>query len=1064
MKKHYLNRAMSLTLGLVTSLTVSAQLSGIVTINNGAATSGSNYNSFSALAAVINTAGVNGPLTVNVVSGSGPYNEQVNFLQTPGISASNTITVNGNGCTVTFAGTAAAPWTILLNGADYMTFNNLNVNNTGASNALAGHLWNNADYNTFNSCTFSVSVSATGTGLSPFSISGTSVSATATGPSGSNNTVNSCTMTGGYYNTVFTGPSTAPYATNNQLLGSVVREFYLYGLYAAYNVNMVARLNIVERPTRATISTGYGMYLTTGTTGALVERNHVRNLAGGNVSTTSSMYCIYVVSDGGPGSENKVRNNLVSDIRCSGVVAGLYLSGASYCWAEHNTVVFDDANATAGTTYGAYCTGPNNRVRNNIVYITRGGTGTKYCVYLSTAAIPLICNYNVLYINAPAGTNYTGYLSSAYSTLANWQSGTGFDMNSSNADPVFTNPSLGNYVPTAVAVNNLCLPAGISSDFNNSPRSPVFPDPGAFEFYNTPCNGTPGPNSFVTPTMALCPGTTQNFSLTASNTYTNSGYVIQWYASTASNLGPYTVSPNGTLNAVTTAPINQTSYFVAVITCTNGQGSFTTTPGTVLVAPTTTATVPYYESFESLALNQLPNCSWMATSMGGATQTYTAPATGYRVPRTGSNYATFANSPAGTNYYYSNGIWLNPGITYSAALWFVNETANTLNWPDLSITIGTAQNPGAMNVVASTGGTLTPNFYTLLSNTFSVAVPGLYYVGVRATSGAGVSQYLTWDDLSITIPCSLNGPQLQVSASTNPACANQPVSIYAVGANTYQWSTGQTVSSILVSPAATTGYTLVGTNTLSGCSNTVVQTIVVKPTPFIAAFANDPASCPGVPVTISAQGGIVYNWSTGDSGPTATVSPMATTVYSVVGTNSVQCSGVGTVQVVVNPAPNVNAVATSTYFCAGAPITFNGNGATSYQWFTGMNTVYLGNPVTANPTASDTWTLVGTNAAGCEGRATITFGVEECTGISELNSGGLDLVVYPIPAHESVVVKLPSEQATALELTDMSGRSVLRLDVSATNAVISLTELANGVYYLHARSATWQSVTKVVKQ
>ena len=78
--------------------TAMAQLSGTYTINSGAATSGTNYASFTAFATAINGVGVSGPVTVNVVSGSGPYNETVTF--TASGTATNTITVNGNGNTI----------------------------------------------------------------------------------------------------------------------------------------------------------------------------------------------------------------------------------------------------------------------------------------------------------------------------------------------------------------------------------------------------------------------------------------------------------------------------------------------------------------------------------------------------------------------------------------------------------------------------------------------------------------------------------------------------------------------------------------------------------------------------------------------------------------------------------------------------------------------------------------------------------------------------------------------------------------------------------------------------
>ena len=65
------------------------------------------------------------------------------------MSAVNTVTVNGNNCTLTYAATlAAAPSTLSFNGADYFTVNNLNIIGTGATYAYACHLWNQADNNT----------------------------------------------------------------------------------------------------------------------------------------------------------------------------------------------------------------------------------------------------------------------------------------------------------------------------------------------------------------------------------------------------------------------------------------------------------------------------------------------------------------------------------------------------------------------------------------------------------------------------------------------------------------------------------------------------------------------------------------------------------------------------------------------------------------------------------------------------------------------------------------------------------------------------------------------------
>lgn len=70
----------------------------------------------------------------------------------------------------------------------------------------------------------------------------------------------------------------------------------------------------------------------------------------------------------------------MSDINHNGTVYGiqaLYMDGYIY----HNTVSLDNASATGGTTYGIYGSSQNNfdmYFKNNLVSVTRGGSGTKY--------------------------------------------------------------------------------------------------------------------------------------------------------------------------------------------------------------------------------------------------------------------------------------------------------------------------------------------------------------------------------------------------------------------------------------------------------------------------------------------------------------------------------------------------------------------------------------------------------------------------------------------------------------------------------------------------------------
>src|SRR5690606_21367368 len=85
-----------------------SSLSGNFTINSAVATGGTNYQNFNAFSDDLNNYGICGPVVANVVVGSGPYTERVQFGNIAGSSATNTIRILGNGETIRFNSTGTA--------------------------------------------------------------------------------------------------------------------------------------------------------------------------------------------------------------------------------------------------------------------------------------------------------------------------------------------------------------------------------------------------------------------------------------------------------------------------------------------------------------------------------------------------------------------------------------------------------------------------------------------------------------------------------------------------------------------------------------------------------------------------------------------------------------------------------------------------------------------------------------------------------------------------------------------------------------------------------------------
>ncbi|MES2566909.1 MAG: T9SS type A sorting domain-containing protein [Bacteroidota bacterium] len=67
-----------------------------------------------------------------------------------------------------------------------------------------------------------------------------------------------------------------------------------------------------------------------------------------------------------------------------------------------------------------------------------------------------------------------------------------------------------------------------------------------------------------------------------------------------------------------------------------------------------------------------------------------------------------------------------------------------------------------------------------------------------------------------------------VNASTSTICGGSTATLVASGATSYLWSSGQTTSSIAVTPTTSANYTVMGTT--NGCSNTAISSVIIPAT------------------------------------------------------------------------------------------------------------------------------------------------------------------------------------------------------------------------------------------
>lgn len=490
-------------------------MQGVYSIDANLPTGGTNFASFTDAIDSMLTCGITGPITFNVTPGSGPYNEQVVIPFINGMGAANPITFNGNGDTLEFSPIAGLKYVLKLDGAQYVTIDSLVIRSLSGTYGIGVMFSGGSDNNTLQNSVVDVNLttSTTSTNSAAVAITGSNTSPVGNALfTGSNNLIENNILKGGYQGVSIFGNSTGGTgAENNRILNNVIEDFYNAGVLLGDNTNSLIQGNDISRPTRSSVTTFHGVEMEGNVFGALVNANRIHNTHGGASSLTGTVYGIYFTSSDADSAQlNIVSNNLIYDINNNGIAYGVYSVGSDNNRIYNNTIVLDDPNfSNTSATRGFFqTTAANNvHVKNNIFYVTRGGTTDKFGVYLNTTTSDVTVDNNVYYINSPTSSNFVGYYGgSGFATIADWRTAnTGtYDLNGFQRDPRFADAANDDYTPTSAAINDQAESlAEVPNDFFGVARSST-PDPGAIEF--TPAADDAATIALLNPSAPLAAG------------------------------------------------------------------------------------------------------------------------------------------------------------------------------------------------------------------------------------------------------------------------------------------------------------------------------------------------------------------------------------------------------------------------------------------------------------------------------------------------------------------------------------------------------------------------------
>lgn len=443
-------------------------------------------------------------------------------------------------------------------------------------------------------------------------------------------------------------------------------------------------------------------------------------------------------------------------------------------------------------------------------------------------------------------------------------------------------------------------------------------------FNDTICSGTPITIGNVYPTATLYQWNTvppQYTPIITVSPTVNTTYIVNVFAGTTWLLADtFNVAikplPNGTItpNQSICSGENTTLTATGGVTYLWSPGGMTT--ASIVVMPSTTTTY-------SVVITGTNGCSISLSSTVTVNPLPVFTAVGSNSPLCeGSTLNLTAQANAGATYY-----WTGPN----------GFTSNV-------------QNPVITNVSTNNGGT---------------------YVVTASLNGCSTST-----NIGVVIN---TAPVISTIGSNSPVCQGSNLSLYAgaTSGSSYSWTGPNGFTSNVQNPVinnATTANagTYVVTASLNTCSSSSSTVVNVVATPN-ANITGNLDICVGSSTTLTATGGSSYLWSPGGATTASiTVSPSATTTYSVVVTASGGCSATAFATVVVNPVPVINITSSNNNICEGEDVILTAAGATTYLWSNGATTP----SITVMPSTTTTYTVTGTSSSGCTatGNITVTVG------------------------------------------------------------------------------------------
>lgn len=281
------------------------------------------------------------------------------------------------------------------------------------------------------------------------------------------------------------------------------------------------------------------------------------------------------------------------------------------------------------------------------------------------------------------------------------------------------------------------------------------------------------------------------------------------------------------------------------------------------------------------------------------------------------------------------------------------------------------------------------------------AQPGQWYL-LLITNYNGGAGTITFSPVASSSNATTNCSLLAPISYNSPLCEGDTLVLTCENPQTgasYNWSgpggwtattTVPTVSipNVTVNNAGVYNLQLTGPNITVDPSQIEVE---INAMPQVTMTVTEDSICRGTQVTMQASGANSYTWTPGSaSGATRTVSPTATTTYTVTGTTN-GCSATASHTIVVKPRPTVTISTnpSNRTICRGDSAVIYATGGENYEWQQGTTVIGTGDSVVVAPTSNTSYRVVVTNAEGCTNSASTSITVRALPNAAITGASGV---------------------------------------------------------------------------